>query len=107
MCVFCILLIIDDFDELLIAYPFLNATTLKPRHRVLGARGHGNPGEGCGGLGALVGRHHHLRPDGGCMARVLQPLSWETDSGNRWVVIALVRKGEAAGEQETLRGVHL
>jgi hypothetical protein len=35
------------------------------------------------------------------MAGVLQPLSWEPDSGNRRVVIALVRKGEAAGEQET------
>ena len=41
------------------------------------------------------------------MARVLQLLSWEPDSVNRWVVITLVRKGEAAGEQETLRGVHL
>ena len=77
--------------------------TLEPRHRVLGAQGHGNPGEGCGGIGALVSRHHCLRPDGGCMAGVLQPLSWswEPDSGNRRVVIALVRKGEAAGEQET------
>ena len=59
------------------------------------------PGEGCGGLGALVSRHYCLRPDGGCMAGVLQPLSWEPDSGNRRVVIALLRKGEAAGEQGT------
>jgi hypothetical protein len=75
--------------------------TLELRHRVLGARGHGSPGQGCGGLGALVSRHHHLRPDGGCMAGVLQPLSQEPDSGNQGVVIALVQMGEAAGEQET------
>jgi hypothetical protein len=30
----------------------------------LGARGHGNPGEGCGGLGALVSRRYRLRTDG-------------------------------------------
>ena len=81
--------------------PSSRATTLEPRHRVLGARGHGNPGEGCGGLGALISRHHRLRPDGGCMTGVLQPLPWEPDSDNRKVVTALVRKGEATGEQET------
>jgi hypothetical protein len=75
--------------------------TLEPRHRVLGARGHGNPEEGCGGLGALVSRCNCLRPDGGCMTGVLQPLPWEPDSDNRVGVTALVRKGEATGEQET------
>jgi hypothetical protein len=87
--------------------PSSRVTTLEPGHRVLGARGHGNFGEGCGGLEALVSRHHRLRPDRGCMKGVLQPLPWEPDSGNRRVVIALVRKGEATGEQETQRGVRL
>ena len=44
---------------------------------------------------------------GAHMAKVMQILSWETDCGNQRVVIALVRKGEAAEVQETLRGVSL
>ena len=73
--------------------PFSRATMLEPRHRVLGARGHGNPGEGCGGLGALVSRHHRLRPDGGCRTGVLQPLPWEPDSDNRNAVTAFCTEG--------------
>ena len=77
---------------------------LEPRHRVLGAQGHSNPGEGCGGLGALVSRHHRLRPDRGCRTRVLQPLPGEPDSGNRRVVTALVRKGESTWGTGDVKG---
>jgi hypothetical protein len=76
--------------------PSSRATTLEPQHRVLGAQGHGNPEEGCGGLGALVS-----------MTGVLQPLPWEPDSDNQKVVTAIARKGEATGEQEAQRGVSL
>ena len=81
--------------------PSSRATMLEPRLKVLGARGHGNPGEGCGGLGVLVSRHHRLKSDGGCRTEVLQLLHWEPNSDNQKVVTALVRNGEATGEQET------
>jgi hypothetical protein len=62
--------------------PSSRATTLEPRHRVLGARGHSNPGEGCGGLEALVSRHNRLRPDGAAWRESCSPCP-----GNRTVTI--------------------
>jgi hypothetical protein len=65
--------------------------TLEPQHRVLGVRERWDLWQGPSGLVSLVSRRNCLRPDGGLQTRVLLPLSWEPDRGNRSVVTAFGR----------------
>ena len=87
--------------------PSSKTTTLRPRHRVLGAWGHCNPMQGWGGLVSLVRRLYRLGPDRSPQVGVMQLLSREPNCASCRVMIVFVRTGEAAKEQETQRGVCL
>ncbi len=99
---------VHELEELWIANLFLNATTLEPRHRILGVRGHWDLWQGPIAVSCLWPVDVIVSGQTGVwIMGVMLLLSWELDCGNWSLVIAFVRKGEAAEVQGASRGVGL
>ncbi len=84
-------------------------TTFEPQHRVLGGWERRDPWQGPGGLISLVGGRNCLRPDRGTQTGVVQPLSWEPESGIRGLALFLIewRSNQGVGDIKGSRSLRV